>query len=66
MSENDSHRPEELEALELLGQIMLSISALIALLVAKGVITRAELEQKMAELAAEVGDDDAPSGIIRP
>lgn len=64
MPEDDTR--EEIDPLELLGQVAITVSALIEVLVAKGLITRGEIEQQLAELGGPGPEGDAPSRIIRP
>ncbi|MEO0085043.1 MAG: hypothetical protein ABIK37_00240 [candidate division WOR-3 bacterium] len=59
--------PEEIDPLELLGQVAVTVTALIEVLAAKGLVTREEIEQKLADIASGTnGEPGGPSRIIRP
>lgn len=58
--------PEELDPLELLGQVAVTVTALIEVLVAKGLVSREEIEQQLTNLGGPGPEGDAPSRIIRP
>lgn len=57
----------EIDPLELLGQIAITLSALIEVLVARGLVTREEIEQRLADVAGpDPEEGDGPSRIVRP
>lgn len=58
---------EEIDPLDLLGQVALTLTALIEVLTAKGLVTREEIEQRLAEVAGPDSEEgDGPSRIVRP
>mgnify|MGYP000224063317 CR=1 FL=1 len=57
---------QEFDPLELLGQVALTMTALIEVLVAKGLLSRDEIEQKLADIAGPGPESEAPPRIIRP